>query len=81
MDNVIPIRPATTEPLVVDAKRLATLLGKSVRTIRTLDASGKLPVPCRIAGVVWKLAEIREWLDSGAPSRAEWVARMASRQK
>lgn len=82
MDNpvTIPIRPAT-EPLVVNAILLAKLLGKSVRTIRTLDAAGKLPVPLRIGGVVWRLAEIKEWLAAGAPSRAEWVARIASRQK
>ena len=74
------IRPAT-EPLVVNAKQLATLLGKSLRTIRTLDAAGKLPVPLRLSGVCWRVDEIREWLAAGAPSRAAWVARTASRNK
>jgi predicted DNA-binding transcriptional regulator AlpA len=80
MLDTIPIRP-TTEPLVVNAILLAKLLGKSVRTIRTLDAAGKLPVPLRIAGVVWRVSEINEWLAAGAPSRAVWVARTATRQK
>ncbi len=81
MLDTIPIRPAT-EPLVVNANALAKLLGKSLRTIRTLDAAGKLPVPLRIGGsVVWRVNEINEWLAAGAPSRAVWVARIASRQK
>ena len=80
--DTLPIRPAT-EPLVVNAKQLAKLLGKSLRTIRTLDAAGKLPVPLRISGksVDWILSEIKEWITAGAPSRAVWVARIASRQK
>ena len=79
MVDTIPIRPAT-EPLVVDAKRLAKLLGKSLRTIRTLDAAGKLPVPLRIGGsVMWRIEDINAWLAAGAPSRAQWVARMATR--
>lgn len=81
MLDTIPIRPAT-EPLVVDAKRLAKLLGKSLRTIRTLDAAGKLPVPLRIGGsVMWRIEDINAWLAAGAPSRAVRVARMATRNK
>ena len=62
-------------PLVVDAKRLAKLLGLGLRTIRTHDAAGKLPAPVRIGGrVVWSVAEIRAWLSAGAPDRATWAA-------
>lgn len=51
---------AEMTPLTVDAKRLAMLLGQSLRTIRTWDAAGKLPQPLRIGGrVVWRLEEIR----------------------
>lgn len=81
MLETIPIRPATV-PLVVNAALLAALLGKSLRTIRTLDSAGKLPVPLRIGGsVVWRVSEINEWLAAGAPKRVDWVARSASRQK
>ncbi len=81
MLDTIPIRPAT-EALVVDARRLAKLLNSSVRTIRTWDAAGKLPVPLRIGGsVLWRVEEINAWLTAGAPNRAQWIARMAIRQK
>ena len=71
-----------TEPLVADARRLAVLLGSGVRTVRTWDASGKLPKPIRIGGrVVWRVVEIREWLAAGAPDRATWEARKTAFKK
>jgi predicted DNA-binding transcriptional regulator AlpA len=61
------------EPLVADAKRLATLLAVSLRSVRSMNASGKLPRPVRIGGrVVWRMEEIRDWLAAGAPDRAAW---------
>lgn len=86
MADVLPLRAAAREPLapkrprklprlVVDAKRLAKLLGLGVRTIRTHDAGGKIPAPIRIGGrVVWSIDEIRAWLRAGAPDRATWTA-------
>ena len=69
-------------PLVVDARRLAKLLCAGVRTVRTWDAAGKLPKPIRIGGrVVWRVAEIREWLAAGAPDRAAWEARKTAFKK
>ncbi len=69
-------------PLVVDARRLAKLLGAGVRTVRTWDAAGKLPSPVRLGGkVVWRADEIRDWLAAGAPRREEWQARRAAARK
>ena len=69
-------------PLVVDARRLARLLCAGIRTVRTWDAAGKLPKPIRIGGrVVWRVDEIRAWLDAGAPNRDEWEARKAASRK
>jgi predicted DNA-binding transcriptional regulator AlpA len=66
---------------VVDARRLARLLTCGVRTIRTLDAGGRLPRPLRIGGrVVWRLDEVSDWLAAGAPDRDEWEARRAARR-
>jgi predicted DNA-binding transcriptional regulator AlpA len=66
----------------VDAKGLAELLPFAVRTIRTMDAAGKLPEPLRIGGrVAWRVSEIREWLAAGAPPRSEWAAIVAAKSK
>ena len=72
-------RPAAhavgASPLVVAAKALAVMLDSSERTIRTWDAAGKLPPPLRLGGgVVWRVDEIRAWLEAGAPDRARWAA-------
>lgn len=88
MADLFPLRPValvapdpTATPLVADAAALAELLSSSVRSIRTWDAAGKLPAPIRIGGrVVWRLEEIRRWLDAGAPCRDEWEARKALRK-
>jgi predicted DNA-binding transcriptional regulator AlpA len=89
MADVLPLRsaladppaPESSAPLVADASALAALLTVSVRTVRTWDLAGKLPRPLRIGGrVVWRLDEIRRWLDAGAPDRATWEARRATRK-
>jgi predicted DNA-binding transcriptional regulator AlpA len=83
MSEVLPYQRATESAkpkkrrklprLAVDAKRLAVMLCCGVRTIRTHDAAGKLPAPIRVGGrVLWRVAEIRAWLDAGAPDRAAW---------
>jgi predicted DNA-binding transcriptional regulator AlpA len=74
-------KPRRLNPLVVDARRLAKLLTCGIRTVRTLDAAGKLPMPLRIGGrVVWRVAELRAWLAAGAPDRATWEAIRAARK-
>jgi predicted DNA-binding transcriptional regulator AlpA len=64
----------TVEPLLATAKDLAVLLRLSLRTIRSMDAGGRLPEPVRVGGSVrWRLDELRAWLDAGAPDRATWA--------
>ena len=90
MADVLPLRPRVAAPpadisagpLAVDAKGLTARLPAELRTIRTWGAAGKLPKPVRIGGRVVRLvAEIRAWLDAGAPDRAAWEARKAASRK
>lgn len=65
--------PPTNGPIAVDAACLAQMLGLSVRTIRRLDAAGKLPRPIKIGGAVrWRRAEIELWLEADCPDRQRW---------
>ena len=70
------VPPATEEPrpLAVSAQILAPMLAVSLRTIRTMDAAGKLPRPVKLNGhcVRWIVAELEAWLNAGAPDRATW---------
>lgn len=64
--------------IAIDAIALAELLGLSVRTIRRLDASGKLPQPVKIGGAVrWRREEINAWLAADCPDRQQWESMRA----
>lgn len=66
--------------LAVDARHLARMLCLSVRTVRAMDAGGKLPRPLRLGGrsIRWLVTEIHSWLQAGAPDRVAWEARKGS---
>jgi predicted DNA-binding transcriptional regulator AlpA len=70
----------TVEPLLLSARDLAAMLRLGLRTVRSMDAAGKLPAPMRIGGCVrWKFSEILDWINAGCPSREVWEARRATR--
>ena len=63
-------------PLLVNAKRAAALCGKSLRAWRCWDAFGLIPRPVRIKrSTLWRLDELKRWIEAGCPRRAEWEAR------
>ena len=52
------------EPLM-DARKVATLLGISLRTLDTLVARGEAPAFIRIGQARrWRIAEINAWIDA-----------------
>lgn len=80
MPDVLPLRSVDsmdTAPLLVDAQQLAQLLSLGLRTIRAMDAAGKLPAPIRLSPgcVRWRTADVREWVQAGCPERSEWDSR------
>src|SRR5437762_6660119 len=68
--------------LLADAKRLAPMLSIGLRTLRSMDAAGKLPSPLRIGGkVLWDLREVRLWIRLRCPNRESWEAIRKARNK
>ena len=64
-----------TRPLLVTAKQAAAMCGKSLRTWRTWDAAGWIPRPVRVGrSTLWRLDELRRWVDADCPRRDEWEA-------
>jgi hypothetical protein len=60
-------------PLMIDAKRAARLFSISLRTWRSYDSAGKVPMPTRLgARVLWHLPELKQWAEAGCPDRAAW---------
>ena len=59
--------------LAVDAKEAAHMLSVSVRHLRALNSSGRLPRSIRFGRAVrWRVDELRAWLAAGAPERGKW---------
>jgi predicted DNA-binding transcriptional regulator AlpA len=64
------------EPLAIGIKDLARLLGVSAATVERRDAAGLLgPVPIKWGyRKLWRLSEIRAWVESGMVNRQTWLA-------
>jgi predicted DNA-binding transcriptional regulator AlpA len=61
------------EPELIDVKRLAVMLQKSVSSIFELRSSGRLPDPVRLGGSVrWRRKEIELWVLADCPPRHRW---------
>ena len=60
-------------PLAFSAQQLADRLGVSLRHIRRLDSSQKIPRPIRLGrSCRWTVAEIENWMAAEAPDRERW---------
>ncbi len=66
-----PLPPA----LMLTADDLARELRASIKTIRRMDAAGRLPRAVKIGhGKRWPRETIIAWLRAGAPDRKAWEA-------
>ena len=65
-----PPRPCEPEPLAVRASDAARLIGVSLRFLRGLDSSARIPREIRLKRAkIWSVKELRDWLAAGAPDR------------
>jgi excisionase family DNA binding protein len=56
------------EPRLLSASLAASYCSVSVRTWHRCRASGKIPLPVRVGGLVrWKREELDQWIDFGCP--------------
>jgi len=69
-------QPASILPLLLDAKDVGRLLSVSTKTVRRMNASGRLPRPVQPSpgAVRWRTAELEAWIAAGCPSRRDWEA-------
>jgi len=67
------INPGSGQPLLIDAKAVARLLGRCERSIWRDDLAGRIPRPVVIGGSKrWSLKELRRWVAAGCLPRAAW---------
>jgi len=61
-------RPGAT-PKLINASKLAEILGISQRTIWRLISKGQLIQPVRIGtSVRWRLDQVNQWIEQGCPT-------------
>ncbi len=71
-----PMNTIENEPLALDVRGVAALLGVSARHVWSMNASARMPAPVRLGKrVLWRRDELVEWLAAGAPEREQWEAR------
>lgn len=64
------------QPLLIDIKKVARLLGRSEESIVRDDRNGRLPRPLMLGGSKrWDLGEIQQWVQAKCPSRDLWESR------
>lgn len=62
-------------PLMIRAPEAARLLGISLRHLKSLNSSGRLPGPIRLGkAACWRVEELRQWVEAGCPERTKWAA-------
>ena len=77
--NAVSEAAVPMEPLLVSARQITEhrILPFALRTLRRMDASGKMPRAVTIGTKkLWKPADLRQWVEMGCPDRVEFEARM-----
>jgi prophage regulatory protein len=57
-------------PALLEKRQVARLIGCSVRQVSRLVASGRMPPPVRLGGLVrWSRTVVEAWIAEGCPVR------------
>jgi hypothetical protein len=69
-------------PLLVGAKEAARLCGVSPATWARMKSAGRLPACLWVSKrVLWRVEELREWVEAGCPDRKAWDAMRDARKR
>jgi predicted DNA-binding transcriptional regulator AlpA len=62
-------------PLLVPADVAGPMCGRSVASWWRDHAAGRIPAPVKLGGrTLWRVAELRAWVEAGCPDRRTWEA-------
>ncbi len=61
------------DPLLVDARKAASMCGIGRTLWYDLGSAGRLPKPIRLGRrLLWRVDEIKAWIAAGCPGRSLW---------
>ncbi|REJ85928.1 MAG: DNA-binding protein [Planctomycetota bacterium] len=76
----MPTAHSPTASRLVSIESVAELLAASPRTVRRLDAAGKLPEGIKLGGLKrWREDELLDWIAAGCPPRHHWSWKSSAR--
>ena len=65
-------RAHSADPMLINIKKVALMLGVDQRTIYRRVKAGDMPAPVKIGHLTrWRLAELQSWCEAGCPSVRE----------
>jgi predicted DNA-binding transcriptional regulator AlpA len=65
--------PATAEPVMIDVKAVAAMLGCSTRHVTRLEEAELMPPAIKLGRLSrWQRETILAWVAAGCPDRAAW---------
>ena len=65
------------EQLAVAVRQMAKMVPFAVRTLRRMDAAGKLPRGFKVGGrKLWRSSDLRLWAEWGFPERGQFELRL-----
>jgi predicted DNA-binding transcriptional regulator AlpA len=78
-----PAKPAAAvEPLLVPASVAGPMCGRSVASWWRDVSAGRCPAPVKLGGrTLWRVADLRLWVELGCPPRKEFEARMVAKKR
>jgi predicted DNA-binding transcriptional regulator AlpA len=69
------VLPMPLSPMLVGAKEAGRLCGRSEASWWRDHAAGRCPAPIKLGGkTLWRIEELRQWVDAGCPDRKTWEA-------
>jgi predicted DNA-binding transcriptional regulator AlpA len=70
----MPADRQTLEPLLLNAKQAAQVLGISRSKLYSMHSAGLLPMPIILGqgSIRWSVEELKNWTRAGCPSRQRW---------
>lgn len=69
----VNVLDSSTTVLLLDAREASRMLGVSRSTWLSLRAAGRTPRPVRIGRrTLWRIDELKAWVDAGCPPLHRW---------
>lgn len=64
-----PVQSITNDPVLLDVRQVAAILGCSPRHAYRLADAGRMPRPLKLGALVrWRRDELNAWISDGCPS-------------